>query len=84
MTTIRQAVAAGDAAALRRAAHALKGSMLFLGAGRPSERARALETMATGGDLSRAGDALASLEEQMASVMTSLSGFASGARPATR
>jgi PAS domain S-box-containing protein len=59
---VERAVRAGDASALRRAAHALKGSVANFAAPRPVEAARALEKMGTGGDLSGAAQALGELE----------------------
>jgi CheY-like chemotaxis protein len=73
MTAIRQAIDARDATALQRAAHALKGSVLFLGAPRLSEDACRLETMGNECDLSRAADVFASLSERMESLMLALS-----------
>ncbi|HEX5043163.1 MAG TPA: response regulator [Candidatus Polarisedimenticolaceae bacterium] len=59
---VERAVTAGDAPALRRAAHALKGSVANFAAPRPVEAARALEKMGTNGSLQGAAEALRELE----------------------
>jgi HPt (histidine-containing phosphotransfer) domain-containing protein len=51
---IERAIASGDAAALRRAAHALKGSVANFAVPAPVEAARKLEKMGMDGDLSGA------------------------------
>jgi HPt (histidine-containing phosphotransfer) domain-containing protein len=59
---IEKAIAAGDAAALRRAAHALKGSVANFSASHAVDAARRLERMGIEGDLSDAKSALRDLE----------------------
>ena len=54
MQKLRQAVAAGDADGLMRAAHSLKGESSYLGAGRTSQAARQLEEMGRDQDLAHA------------------------------
>lgn len=54
---VRSAVAAHDSAAVRAAAHKLRGSLASFGLAGAVEAARQLETLAAGGDLSQA-DAL--------------------------
>jgi len=62
---IRRAVATSDAEALRRAAHALKGSVANFAAPRPVDAARRLEKMGIDGDLGSAGAALDDLEQAL-------------------
>ena len=63
---LRQAVAAGDADAVMRAAHSLKGESSYLQASGTSNAARQLEEMGRKQNLSGAGDTLAVLERQVA------------------
>jgi len=51
---VTSAVSAGDGAALRQAAHKLRGSIVAFGMAEAVERARQLEAMAAAGDLSGA------------------------------
>lgn len=66
--TLQQAVAAGDAEGIMRAAHSLKGEASYLGADRTSYAARQLEEMGHSKDLSHAGSILAALEREVASL----------------
>jgi HPt (histidine-containing phosphotransfer) domain-containing protein len=59
---VRQAVAAGDAMAVRQAAHALKGAAGCVGAKKVWQVALDLETMGRTADLSRAADSFTALE----------------------
>jgi HPt (histidine-containing phosphotransfer) domain-containing protein len=75
---VRAAVAAGDAAALRRAAHTLKGAASNFGASAVVAAALELETMGRTGDLSgaapardRLGAALAALDAALAALAES-------------
>jgi signal transduction histidine kinase/CheY-like chemotaxis protein len=63
---LQQAVAAGDADAVMRAAHSLKGEASYLQACGTSNAARKLEEMGRNKDLAGAGDTLAVLERQVA------------------
>ena len=65
---LRQAVIAGDAEGVMRAAHSLKGEAGYLGAGAVSHAARQLEDMGREQDLSQAGDTLATLEREVANL----------------
>ncbi|HUT94750.1 MAG TPA: response regulator [Thermoguttaceae bacterium] len=65
MEEIRQAIAAGDAAALRLAAHTLKGSIRYFGQGPAYQHAYRLEEMGRDGQLEDAGPTLAALEGDM-------------------
>jgi CheY-like chemotaxis protein len=66
--TLQQAVAAGDAEGVMRAAHSLKGEASYLGADGTSHAARQLEEMGRSKDLSRAIDVLAALEREVTSL----------------
>jgi HPt (histidine-containing phosphotransfer) domain-containing protein len=63
---IRQAVADSDPAALRVAAHTLKGAIRYFGPGRAYEAAFQLETMGRDQDLAHAEEALVVLEGEIA------------------
>ena len=63
---LQQAVAAGDADAVMRTAHSLKGESSYLQASGTSNAARQLEEMGRNQNLSGAGDTLAVLERQVA------------------
>ena len=63
---IRKAIAAGDGAALRVAAHTLKGSVRYLGADRAFEHAYEIEKMGDAGNLEGAPSMLVSLEGEIA------------------
>jgi CheY-like chemotaxis protein len=65
VSNIRKAADASDAAALRQAAHALKGSVANFAASKPFEAALALERMGIDRDLSGAAGALEELEEAL-------------------
>jgi two-component system sensor histidine kinase/response regulator len=72
---LRQAVAAGDADAVMRAAHSLKGESSYLNATGTTNAARQLEAMGRNKDLARAGDALAVLERQVTGLQLDLNAF---------
>ena len=63
---ISAAIADGNAKALRIAAHTLKGSMRYFGAGRGYEYAFELEQMGQQGSLGSAASAFAKLQGEMA------------------
>jgi HPt (histidine-containing phosphotransfer) domain-containing protein len=69
---LRSAVAEDDAAALRAAAHKLKGSSGSYGAKGLSACAKELEVVAAEGDLDAAPSLLADLEAEVARVMKAL------------
>jgi CheY-like chemotaxis protein/HPt (histidine-containing phosphotransfer) domain-containing protein len=62
---VRDSVAQGDAPALNRTAHALKGSAGYLGAAQVSAAAQALESLGKSGDLAHAPETLQILEKEM-------------------
>jgi CheY-like chemotaxis protein len=72
MTGIQEAIAEGDMAALRRAAHTLKGSADLFVAKPAYDAALRLETMARDGDLREVEDAWSSLEDAMARLLPDL------------
>jgi signal transduction histidine kinase/DNA-binding response OmpR family regulator len=65
---LQQAIAAGDSDGVMRAAHSLKGESSYLGADGTSQAARQLEEMGRNQDLSRAGNTLAVLEREIATL----------------
>jgi HPt (histidine-containing phosphotransfer) domain-containing protein len=75
LSEVREAFERGDAHGLGRAAHALKGSVGNFGARAAFEAARRLELMGKGGDLARAGEALAALEAEMERLALALKAF---------
>src|SRR5438105_11842011 len=62
----RQALADGDAGAVMRAAHSLKGEVGYLGAGGASQAARQLEHMGRENKLATAPEILSLLEREIA------------------
>lgn len=66
LAKIKEAVRHGDAVALGRAAHALKGSVGNFAAKNAFAAAERLETMGRTGDLAAAGDASVTLESELA------------------
>jgi len=68
LLALRRAVDAGDAEAVMRSAHSLKGEASYLGAPATSEAARQLEQMGQSKDLSLARDTLSILEREIASL----------------
>jgi PAS domain S-box-containing protein len=62
---VRQAIADGDAPALQRVGHTLKGSLGNLAAPVASQIAADLESMGESGDLTRAADRMADLEAEL-------------------
>ena len=77
---LRQAVAEGQAEAVMRAAHSLKGEVSYLAAPAATEAARRLEDMGHEHDISRASEALALLEREMERLRRSVREFV-GAEP---
>jgi HPt (histidine-containing phosphotransfer) domain-containing protein len=73
LAAMRDAVAAGDAAALARAAHTLKSTAASFGATALTERCRALEAAAREGTLTIAGVPLDELARDLADVLGVLS-----------
>jgi len=65
LSAVHNGLAQRDPDALHRAAHALKGALATLGAGRAAAAAIALEQLARDGDLRAAGRACATLEDEL-------------------
>ncbi|HKD35511.1 MAG TPA: response regulator, partial [Pirellulales bacterium] len=65
MVQIREAITTGDAAALRRAAHTLKGAAGVFGARAAYDIAKHLESLAAAGDMAPAAGLLAELEAKI-------------------
>jgi CheY-like chemotaxis protein len=78
MSAIREAIRCREPRALQQAAHGLKGSMLAVGARTGSERASELESMGASGQLHRAHEAFARLEQNMALLLPTLNKLARG------
>jgi HPt (histidine-containing phosphotransfer) domain-containing protein len=77
---VRAAVAAGDAAALKRAAHTLKGAAANFGAAPVVAAALELEMMGRTGDLSGAAPARDRLEAALCALDAALAALAESAR----
>jgi CheY-like chemotaxis protein len=75
LTAIREAIDRADAAALRRTAHALKGSVGIFGARGAYEAAQRLEGLGREGNLGDAADAYAELERTMDVVRPTLAAW---------
>ena len=80
LAEIKRTAADGEADALRRSAHALKGSLGTIGAPRVAETARRLELLAQEGDLTHASRLVQTLDEQL----SQLDGLLAPVRPAKR
>ena len=72
LEALRAALASGDAAALQRAAHSLKGSVSNFAAPAAAEAARRLEVLARDGQLTYAAAACAALEREIARLVPAL------------
>ena len=72
LVEIRSALAAGDSAKLRRAAHTLKGSAAVFGARRTTTAGGDLEALAKAGQIEKAHAACASLEVEARRLMAAL------------
>ena len=72
LSAVRSAVQAGDAAAVQRAAHALKGSAGIFGDGQTTQAAFDLEQMGRDGDLAHAPGRLEMLEKRSAWLVSEL------------
>jgi CheY-like chemotaxis protein/HPt (histidine-containing phosphotransfer) domain-containing protein len=75
MSRIREAIKRGDAGALMREAHALKGSVANFSAPAARDSAARLEAIGRGGDLSAARDVCATLDGQLLRVERALRGL---------
>ena len=75
MAEVRKAVADGDAPALARSAHALKGMISNFCAQQAHSSAHELEKLGKSGDLSAASGAVSRLESDVGALTTELSQF---------
>jgi HPt (histidine-containing phosphotransfer) domain-containing protein len=83
LEAIRSAVAAGDAGALRAAAHRLRGSLVTFGVPDAVETARALEAMGSDGDLTGAEALRTSLANDVQSLRESAVAWLKSNTPST-
>jgi PAS domain S-box-containing protein len=81
LTQLRAAVAAGDAATVRRLAHTIKGAVGTFGAGPAVEAAARLETMAREGTLGGAEEARAALDAAVERLKPALAALTAEAAP---
>jgi HPt (histidine-containing phosphotransfer) domain-containing protein len=72
ITAIRDGIAQGDAGAIKRAAHSLKGSSANVGATGMQYVCEQIEQAASGGDLGPATELLPLLEQEVAVVIEAL------------
>jgi len=70
--TIRRALADGDPAAAGRAAHALKGTIVYLGAAPALDAVRRVEQLGRSGDLAAIGQAFRDLEYEVGRLQRAL------------
>jgi len=73
MDRLRQAFTAGDAAAIRELAHALKSNCGMLGATRMADACARMEEAAERADLAAAGEAFREADQQLPAVLEALS-----------
>jgi HPt (histidine-containing phosphotransfer) domain-containing protein len=73
---LRQAIAGGEAEAVMRAAHSLKGEVSYLSAPAATEAAGWLEDMGHNHDISRAAEALVVVEREMEYLCRAIREFA--------
>jgi HPt (histidine-containing phosphotransfer) domain-containing protein len=78
LTAIRTAIAAADAQALHRAAHAVKGAVLVFGADAAVAAAQRLEAMGRQHDLAQAAEVYAELERGVERLKPALAALAQG------
>jgi PAS domain S-box-containing protein len=83
VAAVRAALARGDTAGLRRAAHTLKGAVGYFGAAAVAAAALRLEELGRAGDLAPAPAALESLEQALSRLRPALFSLAAGANPST-
>jgi HPt (histidine-containing phosphotransfer) domain-containing protein len=76
IAAVAEAVEGGDAERVRRAAHAIKGSVANFGAGRAHAAALAMEMAGRNGDLSCAPALLGTLRRELAALHAALTALA--------
>lgn len=77
LNQIEQAIADSDPVSLRRAAHTLRGNMSIVGACSAMSIAQQLETIGREGDISRAGELLTQLADELTKVLGEVRNFLS-------
>jgi HPt (histidine-containing phosphotransfer) domain-containing protein len=83
LEAIRSSVAAGDAVALRAAAHRLRGSLVSFGVPDAVETARTLEALGSSGDLTGADALRTSLARDVESLRESAAAWLNSNTPST-
>jgi HPt (histidine-containing phosphotransfer) domain-containing protein len=73
---IQAAATAGDATAIERKAHRLKGTVLYLGAEAATEAVAGVEALARSGDLTDAAPAIRSMEAEVTRLTEALRPYA--------
>jgi len=84
LAEVRAALAAGDPPRLQRAAHCVKGMVGTLGGKAASEEAGHLEALAATGDVARAEEGCAALEQAVTRLSEALTAFAREEQPGVR
>jgi HPt (histidine-containing phosphotransfer) domain-containing protein len=79
MGKLRQGMAEGDAEAVQRAAHSLKGEVSYLSAAGATQAARCLEDMGHERDLSLASEAIRLMERELDALRQAIEDDAGGA-----
>ena len=75
LSELRRAVEVKDAAALKRAAHSMRGMIANFSAPQAVDTAAVLEEMGKSGDLARAGEAFTVLDRQLVHLRSALARF---------
>jgi PAS domain S-box-containing protein len=75
MTTLRHAIADGDAECIEKTAHSLRGELGYLGISQVSQKARELEEMGRKHDLQHTAEVFAAFETGIAGVLLSMRGM---------
>ena len=75
MTTLRHAIAEGNAADIEKAAHSLKGELGYLGVSEFQQKAHELEEMGRKHDLQHTAEVFAAFETGISGVLTSMRGM---------
>jgi len=75
MTTLRHAIAEGNAECIEKTAHSLRGGLGYLGISEASLKARELEEMGRKHDLQHTAEVFAALETGISGVLLSMRGM---------
>jgi HPt (histidine-containing phosphotransfer) domain-containing protein len=84
MDELREAIAGGQAAGLKRAAHSLKGAAGLFGAAGVVENAQSLESLGEAGELTGAMESYGRLEEEIRKLNSALAGLLSSSPGTSR